>query len=586
LSAARFNINLLEELTLGNFKCFSTPQKLPLRPITLLYGPNGAGKSSVIQALNWLPSLATGAWPQEFPRYVRNYNEQSDLTIGAKVSPSRETVTRTDSDPFVLRMQHWIRDRISAFAFEAELTGKDPLQEFIATHQDYAPYVQGWTKLPLVSRATVLINDTPFLELGRWSGQADLRTKIFEQNARLQVTKFNKDNPIVPLLLPLLKDLGLHRIKSRNALSDFLDPVLSRWQTAVEQFDLEAITFDQLPDLEDQIFFDAYKLPIRAELSERDQDAVYVSSGQSGGPTIMAPYLEMFPNPNWGDVSNVREYLLDQFRLLVSLLVNFLSDLDELTFGLSSPFWNIVHIGALRSIPTGEFLLTHSHDQSRWAPDWHLAAGPSAIQRQIGNVNAWLESLGRRDTAYRFVASQLETQESFEGGAATREQHLRFKGILDLRRNVLVPLRDTGTGFSQLLPIILAAFAGNGELVAVQQPELHLHPALQSELADLFITRALGERFDEAKWDGTNQFVLETHSEHLLLRIMRRIRETSRGSLPNHIPPVYPDDVSVLYIDNVGDDTIVRPMPFSNDGQLLYDWPGGFFEEGLREVLM
>jgi predicted ATPase len=53
----RSNINLVEELTLGNFKCFSTPQKLPFRPITLLYGANRTGKSPVIQALKWLPEL-------------------------------------------------------------------------------------------------------------------------------------------------------------------------------------------------------------------------------------------------------------------------------------------------------------------------------------------------------------------------------------------------------------------------------------------------------------------------------------------------------------------------------------------------
>jgi predicted ATPase len=150
----------------------------------------------------------------------------------------------------------------------------------------------------------------------------------------------------------------------------------------------------------------------------------------------------------------------------------------------------------------------------------------------------------------------------------------------------VVPLSETGTGFSQLLPILLAAFSGNGALIAIQQPELHLHPALQSELGDLFIARALGERCDEERWNGSNQFVLETHSEHLLLRIMRRIRETTRGTLPDTVPPVYPDDVSILYIDNSEDHAVVRTMPLSDDGQLLYDWPGGFFEEGLREVLM
>jgi energy-coupling factor transporter ATP-binding protein EcfA2 len=91
VSSSRFNINLVEELTLGNFKCFSTTQSLPLRPITLLYGPNGAGKSSVIQALNWLPDLATGSWRQKFARFVRNYDQGSDLTFGGTISVAEET---------------------------------------------------------------------------------------------------------------------------------------------------------------------------------------------------------------------------------------------------------------------------------------------------------------------------------------------------------------------------------------------------------------------------------------------------------------------------------------------------------------
>jgi predicted ATPase len=173
-----------------------------------------------------------------------------------------------------------------------------------------------------------------------------------------------------------------------------------------------------------------------------------------------------------------------------------------------------------------------------------------------------------------------------EGVPAVKVNHLRFEGIMDRQRRVVVPLSETGTGFSQLLPILLAAFSGNGALIAIQQPELHLHPALQSELGDLFIARALGKRFDDKRWNGCNQFVLETHSEHLLLRIMRRIRETTLGTLPDMVPPVYPDDVSILYIDNSEDHAVVSTMPLSEGGHLLYDWPGGFFEEGLREVLM
>lgn len=111
----------------------------------------------------------------------------------------------------------------------------------------------------------------------------------------------------------------------------------------------------------------------------------------------------------------------------------------------------------------------------------------------------------------------------------------------------------------------------------IEQPELHLHPALQAELGDLFIQSALGEQ--------KNTFILETHSEHLLLRIMRRMRETSQGNLPAGVPPVRPEDVAVLYVEQDGPQSIVREMPLNERGELVKAWPGGFFEEGLREVL-
>jgi predicted ATPase len=106
---------------------------------------------------------------------------------------------------------------------------------------------------------------------------------------------------------------------------------------------------------------------------------------------------------------------------------------------------------------------------------------------------------------------------------------------------------------------------------------LHLHPAHQAELGDVFIESALGER--------KNTFLLETHSEHLILRIMRRIRETTRGTLPKNLPPIHSSDVSVLYVEAKDSGSVVREMELNARGEFVKAWPGGFFEEGLREVL-
>lgn len=159
--------------------------------------------------------------------------------------------------------------------------------------------------------------------------------------------------------------------------------------------------------------------------------------------------------------------------------------------------------------------------------------------------------------------------------------------LMDRRRNIEVSARDIGVGISQVLPVLVAAFAATERIIAIEQPELHLHPALQAELADVFITSALGPfppPHDTGDMVPTN-FILETHSEHLILRIMRRMRETVNGTLPEGIPPVTPNDVAILFVQPKEGSTgsAVRHLELSEDGELLDPWPGGFFEEGFRE---
>ena len=110
------------------------------------------------------------------------------------------------------------------------------------------------------------------------------------------------------------------------------------------------------------------------------------------------------------------------------------------------------------------------------------------------------------------------------------------------------------------------------KIIAIEQPEIHLHPALQAELGDVFIESALAGQ--------ENILLLETHSEHLLLRVMRRIRETSSGKLPKGLPPICPEEVMVLFVEPVGSHSIVHEMPLNKRGELVKEWPGGFFEEG------
>lgn len=152
----------------------------------------------------------------------------------------------------------------------------------------------------------------------------------------------------------------------------------------------------------------------------------------------------------------------------------------------------------------------------------------------------------------------------------------RDLSIIDKRTGTSLSHRDIGIGISQVLPVLVHAYASRGKLIAIEQPEIHIHPALQSEIADVFIESALGGQ--------GNTFLLETHSEHLILRILRRIRETTEGNLEEGEIAIRPADLCVLYVKPGNAGTEVIELEVDGDGEFITDWPDGFFDERAKEI--
>lgn len=134
---------------------------------------------------------------------------------------------------------------------------------------------------------------------------------------------------------------------------------------------------------------------------------------------------------------------------------------------------------------------------------------------------------------------------------------------------------EVGSGLGYVLPVLCSVYHPKVSVSLIQQPELHLHPALQTALGDVFIEAASPE----------HQLIIETHSEHVLLRVLKRIRQTNGPKPPAQELRLSPQDVVVVYFDPKPDGTTsVKRLRISEDGEFLDRWPRGFFSERDAEL--
>jgi predicted ATPase len=121
-----------------------------------------------------------------------------------------------------------------------------------------------------------------------------------------------------------------------------------------------------------------------------------------------------------------------------------------------------------------------------------------------------------------------------------------------------------GTGVSQVLPILVSCLlAEPGSTLIFEQPELHLHPRVQSRLADFFLSMALLGK----------QCIIETHSEYLIYALRYRISE----SLLKNDESVQ-NAVKLYFADKKDGKTEFQEIKVNRHGELSA-WPDGFFDE-------
>ena len=226
---------------------------------------------------------------------------------------------------------------------------------------------------------------------------------------------------------------------------------------------------------------------------------------------------------------------------------------------------SIIYLGPLRSYPERIYSVSGRNRLStgvrgEFTPDV-LYTNPELVTR----VNSWFE---------RFLIP-YELAVSKSGDVALTGEYMSVT-LIDKNSGTTVTLADVGFGINQLLPVIVegvttwtpSIFDPDNRIICLEQPEIHLHPRLQAQVADLMIETSRGR--------AGKQWIVETHSELLVRRIQRRIEE---GVLQ-------PSDVCLIYVDpqeHGGSEMIM--LRLDENGDFIDDWPSGFFEESYNEVM-
>jgi hypothetical protein len=499
---------LLRQLTIRNFKAFGEMQVVPLAPITLIFGSNSAGKSSIIQAL-LLMRQSVGAID------ARPGDRPSELIIRGEFA---------DLGSFDALLHRHERDR------ELEIGWTTARRQF---RDGQIPEISAAVRYqrPGTADEIGLIGSS----IGRPGHEVGFEKYEFPADADLRAFPGREERSSGEGLIAS-RD-GTRALLASAYANETMAPVLRRRRLTTQR--------ESLPSLE-----------MLDELLVRRAARVVATS--SAGLPIEAVGFETssgFLAPrrrSTGDSEQPEnEVALFETLTLVEAEMRSSARLAELSIG------QVEHLGPMREAPGRIHVLSGERLRGSGNRGQHvvdlLARQPSLLER----ANEWFERL-----EIPYVLDVRAVSDRSVAGAIGEVHCLLLK---DRATGVEVAPTDVGFGIGQVLPVVVESIIGRGTL-CIEQPEIHLHPALQARLAELFADRVK---------DGRQQFILETHSEHLILRLQRLVR---RGQLT-------PEDISVLHVgpgaDGAGQ---VRHLRLRSDGSLLDEWPGGFFDERFEEL--
>ncbi|EFK10318.1 conserved hypothetical protein [delta proteobacterium NaphS2] len=554
---------LITAITIENFKGIQNPVRIELKPITLFFGPNSAGKSTIIQAMHYAHEI--------FER--QNLNPDQTLLGGDAM----------DLGGFESMVNDHDKTKSIKISFDLDLREK-ALPDYFDDSEFYGLgadmlYDASCGLIDVLEDAVRRVTSAVVQVTVTWSEQFE---KAYLSEYSVAV---NGEKLVNIVSSEDTKQIYISELNNRSRI--FFEAAEAKAIKALNDLpsELRAQVLENYKHTESDVKSDVYRNKLIL-IGSHERIPVH---GQSSALPNWGENLSIGCDLNVDDQVSDQEIFLIRFNRdrRISSLITGPGELvrDELK--------KLCYIGPIRTIPPRGYKPFSSPSLlNRWS-DGSAAYDVllNSDEPFLENVNSWMANKDRLSSGYRVEVKKYRE---------ISDEHPLMKTIIhdqtldeDVKRDLLsIPLQrrllirdetrdielsphDIGVGISQVLPIVVAALYQKCGVLSIEQPELHIHPAFQVALGDLFIEQ-IRQRPDLT-------FMLETHSEHLMLRFLRRVRETGENKATENLTLV-PEDLSINFIETDKNGIACIPIRVDEDGDFVDRWPKGFFNERVKEL--
>ncbi len=552
----------ITSITIENFKGIGDAVTIPIRPITLLFGKNSSGKSTVLQALRYMSERCDDLkFEQKLPELEQKFQEQRPLSEAYQLLKAAHRL-RDRVDPEVLKsiqkdtIKNISNDDLSAFD-----SRRGKALKAIQKVADLFESKDDWQ-----SQAEVEAWERGEIYPGRFTDLGDFPSLVHRHELDRKI-RIRLEFDIEPEKWKSLNDILTLAMKSEsvtNPKSAWIEMVIG-WDEQQKVIYLDSYKYAlngaewicltppnrPMPDEAEwnyeERFIDLNIYSKKFGLSKWTKDLSWLlGTDNSEGKKFGLSEKKL---------KNIRSWL--EKCVFEDRATNILKKLHDIVLGELD---GMRHLGPVRDVPlrNQDSISTSEADVSRWSiglEAWDVLLGKPQLLKK---TNRYMKKLA---LGYSIRRSEDDEHEIL---------------LYDETHKIYHHPLDVGFGISQVIPVVVGALDDMSQIFAVEQPELHVHPAVQVALGDVFI--------DGIK-NSNRTMLIETHSEHLLLRLLRRVRETTRRNrhqtteLEQTYHELTPNDLSVVYVRPTPAGVKFTPLTVTDKGDFDAPWPEGFFEE-------